>query len=307
MRALRNAIKRNVKRFFELGQRFGIDLLPRHFYSSIPDFRELRADDRWRRPYEMVGVAGADVAGQAAFLGSIMTTDARARLRGGDVYARACRANGEAGYGLADADVLFAFVLAKRPARIVQVGCGVSTAIILDAAARAGYAPALTCVDPYPTPMLRELSTAGRLRLLAEKAQHVPVAELCAPGAGDLLFVDASHATTPNSDVNRLILDVLPRLPAGVYVHFHDVQFPYDFGPNILGPGDLFFGAESLLLHAFLVHNPRCRIAMSMSMLHHAGALDGLLVNYEPFASDRGLNPPARYGRSPSATYLLTG
>jgi hypothetical protein len=308
MRALRNAIKRHFKRAFELGQRLGIDLLPRHFYSSIPDFRELRRDDRWRRPYAMVGVGGAELEGQIEFLRSLMTQRSREMLRGGDVYGRACAANGESGYGPADGDVLFAFVVEKRPVKIVQVGCGVSTAIILDAAAQAGYAPAIICIEPYPTTMLRELGSAGRVRLIAERAQDVAVEQLISLDAGDLLFVDSSHTTCPNSDVNRIILDALPRLPGGVFVHFHDIAFPYDFGPNILGPNDLFFGAESLLLHAYLIHNPHCRIALSMSMLHHgpSGVLSELLVNYPAISTARGLNGPDSYGRSPSAAYLLT-
>ena len=81
MRALRNAIKRHFKRAFELGQRFGIDVLPRHFYSSIPDFRALRRDDHWRRPYEMVGVAGAAIDGQVEFLRSLMTQREAAAAR----------------------------------------------------------------------------------------------------------------------------------------------------------------------------------------------------------------------------------
>ena len=126
------------------------------------------------------------------------------------------------------------------------------------------------------------------MTLIARKAQDLNVAELVALGADDLLFVDSSHTTCPNSDVNRIILDALPRLPAGVFVHFHDIAFPYDFGPNILGPNDLFFGAESLLLHAYLIHNSRCRIALSMSMLHHGarGALKDLLVNYPAISTE---------------------
>jgi predicted O-methyltransferase YrrM len=228
----------------------------------------------------MVGVTGADIEGQTEFLYSLMTGRTREILRGDDVYGRACAANGESGYGPADGDVLFAFIAGKKPAKIIQIGCGVSTSIILDAARHADYSPGITCIDPYPTEMLRDLGSAGRVTLIARKAQDLNVAELVALGADDLLFVDSSHTTCPNSDVNRIILDALPRLPAGVFVHFHDIAFPYDFGPNILGPNDLFFGAESLLLHAYLIHNSRCRIALSMSMLHHSvrGALKDLLV-----------------------------
>src|SRR3546814_19871471 len=44
--------------------------------------------------------------------------------------------------------------------------------------------------------------------------------------AGDLLFVDSSHLLVPGSDVDLLLNRVLPRLPAGVLVHIHDMFLP---------------------------------------------------------------------------------
>ena len=49
-----------------------------------------------------------------------------------------------------------------------------------------------------------------------------------------MLFVDATHTVKPGSEVNRIILDVLPRLDAGVFVHFHDIYFPYDYQRGLL-------------------------------------------------------------------------
>ena len=44
----------------------------------------------------------------------------------------------------------------------------------------------------------------------------------------DLLFIDWTHAVKPGSEVNDLIHEVLPRLRPGVWVHVHDIYFPYD-------------------------------------------------------------------------------
>jgi hypothetical protein len=307
-RAVRNFVKGHFKRAFEFGQRLGIDVLPRHFYSSIPDFRALRRDDRWRRPYDMAGVAGTDLDVQLELLRSWLAEPVHQRLARGDVWCDACSANGEPGYGPADADVLFAFIHATRPARMIQVGCGVSTAVILSAAREAGHAIRLTCIDPYPTALLRKLAGEGAIDLLPEPAEHVPEARLADLSEGDCLFVDSSHTTKPGSEVHHLIFRVLPRLTSGVWVHFHDINFPYDFGPNLFGPGDLFFGAESTLLHAYLIHNSRCNIALSMSMLHDARrqALSEVLPRYTAVATRRGLNPPGAEGQTPSATWLRT-
>ncbi len=139
---LRYSAKRSLAVVFGWLQRFGVDLLPRHFYSSIPDIRQLRSEPRWRAPRTFVGVQGSDVAEQLRFLGSLITPDVARRLRSGDVYRDACSENGAPGYGPVEADVLYAFVRSLRPSKIVQVGAGVSTAVILTAAREAGYTPA---------------------------------------------------------------------------------------------------------------------------------------------------------------------
>ena len=47
--------------------------------------------------------------------------------------------------------------------------------------------------------------------------------------AGDILFIDSSHIAMPGTDVDRLFLDVLPRLAGGTLVHIHDITLPYAY------------------------------------------------------------------------------
>ena len=47
--------------------------------------------------------------------------------------------------------------------------------------------------------------------------------------ANDMLFIDSSHQLKPGSDVEFLLNAVLPLLPAGVRVHFHDIFLPDDY------------------------------------------------------------------------------
>src|SRR5437764_8412612 len=108
-RALKNAVKSLLATAFAAGQRLGVDVLPRHFYSEIPDLRKLRRTTHWRKPYSMIGVAGADPDEQLAFARSVVTDDLRARIAKGDVHHTACARNGEPGYGPVEADFLFAF------------------------------------------------------------------------------------------------------------------------------------------------------------------------------------------------------
>jgi hypothetical protein len=68
--------------------------------------------------------------------------------------------------------------------------------------------------------------------------------------AGDVLFVDTNHVVKLDSEVNWLVLEVLPRLAPGVWVHLHDIHLPYEY-PHyyFLLAG---FLTEQYLLQAFL-------------------------------------------------------
>lgn len=303
-RSVRNQLKGALRGVFVLGQRCGVDVLPRHFYSSTPSIPELRSQRGWRKPRSMEGVAGADTSEQLRFVQECCTEPLRERLRRGDVYRSACEENGAEGYGPTEADFLFCFIASMRPPRVVQVGAGVSTAVILHAAREAGYNPEVTCIDPYPTDYLRKAAAAGRLKLVAERAQDLGPETLADTGEGGLLFVDSTHTVKPGSEVNHLILEVLPRLPGGAYVHFHDIYFPYDYQRDLLTT--TFFWSESVLLHAFLVHNTRYAVRASLSMLHYAKQSDLMqcLPNYRPAADDDGLQPPGDTGHFPASTYL---
>jgi hypothetical protein len=304
-RKLREQIKSGLHRLFVLGQRFGWDVLPRHFYSAIPNVRELQRSESWKRPSSMTGVAGADIESQLSFLRACCLPPLPKRLKQGGIYEHACRENGQPGYGPVEADFLYCFITTKRPNRIVQVGCGVSTAVILLAAKEANYRPEIICVEPFPTEYLTRIARQKLIELISKPAQEVDSEVFTSLDVGDLLFVDSSHAMRPGSEVNRIILEGLPRLVSGTYVHFHDIYFPYDYQSSVLTT--LFFAGESTLLHAFLIENRRFSVAVSLSMLHHAcpHQLQSLLTNYRPASMHYGLHTAEkRSGHFPSATYL---
>lgn len=302
---LRDRAKRQLRVLFERGQRVGLDILPRHFYSSIPSVADLRATTEWRGPSGMVGVAGAEPSGQLEWLSGHCTQPLRERLARGDIFTAACQANGAIGFGHVEALVLYCYIAVRRPRRVVQIGAGVSTAVVLRAAEETGHAVDLVCVDPFPTEFLRGCARAGKITLVEQPAQAVPLDVLTDIGEGNILFVDSTHTVKPGSEVNRLVLEVLPRLPVGSDVHFHDINWPYDYPRDLLYTN--FFWAESTLLHAFLCCSPDFRISAALSMLHYAApdALRQLVPTYMPAANDQGLQVGARpLGHFPSSVYL---
>lgn len=164
---------------------------------------------------------------------------------------------------------------------------------MLAAAEDFGVELAITCVDPYPTGLLRRVAASGQIELVEARAQDVPLDLLTSLPAGGRLFVDSTHAVRADSEVNRIVLEVLPRLAAGVVVHFHDVWFPYDYPRDLLDEA-LFFWTESVLLHAYLADNPRVRVLMATSMLHYQAqdALLRLVPGFQPERDSDGLRAP---------------
>jgi Methyltransferase domain len=304
IRKIKDIYKHFLRKIFEAGQHIGFDILPRHFYSEIPDIRALRLSSSWKAPYSMMGVTGAELDPQLTFVRSCLSPEIAAHLSKTDVHEAACRDNGEAGFGRIEADMLFAFVSSHKPGAIFQIGCGVSTALCVAAARFAEYSPRIICVEPYPTPFLKGLATEGVVELIQNRVQDIDLSTIDGLPNDVLFFVDSSHTLGPGGEVSRIILEMLPRLKVGARVHFHDILFPYDYSRRILTE-ELFFWHESIMLHAFLAYNSRFSILASCSMLHYGARqeLQNVLSNYSPATDDRGLN--TGIGHFPSSIYLL--
>jgi len=121
-----------------------------------------------------------------------------------------------------DAAAAYALVRAEKPARIVEIGSGHSTRFMAQAVKDAGLATRITCIDPAPRAGLSKLDVEHNPVLLRDAAPGI----FKALTAGDILFIDSSHIAMPGTDVDRLFLDVLPRLKSGILVHIHDITLP---------------------------------------------------------------------------------
>ena len=252
----------------------------------------------------MVGVRGIDIGAQLQFLGHCCPPDMVEKLKSSAIHKRACDDNGQPGFGPVEADLLYAFICSHRPSVIVQIGCGVSTAVCLMAASDLAYEPEIICIEPFPTEFLLSCGRAGKIRLIREQVQEVSLDVLSSLTAGSLFFVDSTHTLGPAGEVTRVILEMLPRIPKGCIAHFHDITFPYDYGRNVLTT-ELFFPHESALLHAFLTGNSNFSVLLSMSMLHYEAAqrVRNKLPNYVPATDDFGMSVDDNH--FPSSTYIV--
>jgi hypothetical protein len=152
------------------------------------------------------------------------------------------------------------------------------------------------------------LKSCSDIELVPRPAQAVAPEFFDKLERNDILFVDSSHVVQVGSDVNYLVLEILPRLAAGVIVHFHDIYLPYDYPRTFLD--QLVFPLETSLVRAFMINNPAVRVLACMSLLHYdrSDALRRIFPDYEPQENDEGLAIDGGGRHFPSSLWLqMTG
>jgi hypothetical protein len=164
-------------------------------------------------------------------------------------------------YPYEDAVVLFCMMRHFRPARIIEVGSGFSSCVILDANERF-FENQIQCtfIEPEPERFLQAISREDRERvnLLCQDVRSIEPEHFQSLSRGDILLIDSSHVSKINSDVNYLLFHVLPLLQSGVLVHFHDIFYPFEYPAPWVYEG--WSWNETYLLRAFLQYNQTFRI-----------------------------------------------
>jgi predicted O-methyltransferase YrrM len=178
-------------------------------------------------------------------------------------------------FAYADAIVLYSMLRHYRPRRVIEVGSGFSSAVMLDTSdIFLEGSVAFTFVEPLPERLLSLMKSDDRARheVIVSAIQDVPLERFKALQARDVLFIDSSHVAKAGSDVIHLMTDVLPALREGVMVHFHDVFWPFEYPEEWIRSGRAW--NENYILKAFLQFNPTFRILMFNSYLAaHRGDL----------------------------------
>jgi predicted O-methyltransferase YrrM len=118
-----------------------------------------------------------------------------------------------------DAAVAYAMVRDHPPRRIVEVGSGHSTRFLARAVADGKLQTQITAIDPEPRARLDGL----QVELISRPVQQIDEKYF---RNLDVLFVDSSHQLKQGSDVEFIFSKVIPLLPTGAHVHFHDIFLP---------------------------------------------------------------------------------
>ncbi len=281
---------------FNLFQHIGIHVTPVHFYSPIPDTRVL-PNSVWKQDRRLIGIdlrpesqlTVLDALRQfAPEYNSFPRSEPTADMANVNFFLE------NQAFESVDAEVLYSMVRYFKPRRIIEIGSGYSTLLMLSALRanqRDGIHGVLESYDPYAAPFLVGVQDASALRLSSCPVQDVALDEFSKLKDGDFLFIDSSHVLKVGSDVQYEYLEILPSLNPGVLVHVHDIFLPADYPRSWIIQQQKFWN-EQYILQAFLTFNHEFEVLLAASYLHRHqpdalaaafGSYDRLTVNPASF------------------------
>jgi hypothetical protein len=187
-------------------------------------------------------------------------------------------------FGSVDAEVLYSVIRRFHPANVVEVGSGFSTRVVRRAINDGKLNTKITSIDPNPNTNVQPFADEY-IRAAVEDVDALQILNLLK--AGDILFIDSSHTVKTGGDVPFLFLEILPRLPAGVLIHIHDIFIPFDYPPEWVIEG--WGWNEQYLVHAFLAYNEAFEILWPSSYMWNRQ--QAAIIEVVPSAAAAGKQP----------------
>jgi len=280
-----------IRFFFTKGfsflEKFGIHVLPVHYYTPIPDTRLVcKRNSLWSKELSLEGIK-LNIEENITFLKTVCLPFQQEYLsfpkEKTNNSLQYYLANGS--FGFVSGQMHYCIIRYFKPKKIIEVGAGYSTLVSLKALKKNNkeeFPFEIFTIDPYPPKYLKD---ATGVNIIKKKVEEMDVQFFQDLNKNDLLFIDSSHTVKIGGDVNFLILEVLPKLKKGVIVHIHDIQFPYEYFKSYILKQHLFW-QEQYLVQAFLMYNSSFKIIWFASYMHHK--YPGLLRKYfSPYSSNR--------------------
>ena len=234
---------------------------PGHFYSPVPTMGEIdeQRDRIFQDPDHLDGL-DLNEEGQLTLLQTLAPLMSDASFNTEPEPDRRYFAKNDF-YGLGDALILQAILRHVRPQRYLEVGSGWTTALALDTNEQwLDSRLRITCIEPKPDHLNRLLRPGDDVEVIVSPVQDVDLTRFTELESGDILFIDCSHVVRTGSDAHHLITRVLPIVPAGVYIHIHDMFWPFEYPRQWVEEGRAW--TEAYLLHAFLLFNRAFEIVL---------------------------------------------
>jgi hypothetical protein len=170
-------------------------------------------------------------------------------------------------YSYTDGIVLHSMIRLLKPKRIIEIGSGFSSCVTLDTNELFfNNKIDVSFVEPYPELLLSLVKSDDKLNLNSKNLEDIDLEYFKKLKDGDILFIDSTHVSKVNSDVNYIFFELLPSLNKGVVIHFHDIFYPFEYPKEWIYEGRAW--TEDYLLRAFLEFNDYFEITYWASFIH---------------------------------------
>jgi len=262
---------RFVKTTFRFWERLGFHFTLNHYYSPIPDTGSLPTS-LWSRHTQLPGLElnlDEQMHRLTLFKEQYGAEYDQLPIKATADPSRFYMDNGY--FGNVDAEIYYSMIRHYKPMHVLEVGAGHSTllasqALSVNKTRDPAYVYELLAIEPYPR---RELLShvKGLTQLIEQPIQDVPLDYFSRLKANDILFIDSSHIVKIGSDLQVELLEILPRLNEGVFIHFHDIFTPAEYPQSAIQQDHAFYN-EQYFLQAFMAFNSHFKVIWANSYLH---------------------------------------
>lgn len=239
---------------------------PGHFYSVIPNISEISQKEKkiFTLPPGLPGINLSFEKQKALFIKLTSYYASQPFHSTKQTHLRYYFENPNYAYG--DGLLLYMMIRQVKPKRIIEIGSGYSSCVILDTN-ELFFKDKIRCsfIEPYPKLLMSLLKPRDLKRniIIQKKIQDVPLSLFKSLEANDILFIDSTHVSKVGSDVHTILFSILPMLKPGVYIHFHDIFYPFEYPKEWIYKG--IFWNENYILRAFLMNNNSYSISFFMT------------------------------------------
>jgi predicted O-methyltransferase YrrM len=263
-------LRRVIIRILGLRENYGL-FPPGHFYSPIPSIKDIKNKEAiiWgRTPANLPGIELYEESQLELF--KEFQELYKELPFGAERLADSRYFYDNPNYSYSDAIFTFCMIRKLKPKRIVEVGSGYSSCLMMDINEKFfGNQIKITCVEPYPELLYSLLLNGDRdtQLIIPQSLQDTDLGLFTSLASNDILFIDSTHVSKISSDVNYLLFQILPALSPNVYVHFHDIFYPFEYPKEWVYEGRAW--NENYILRAFLQYNSSFRIVFFGSFFQH--------------------------------------
>jgi hypothetical protein len=253
--------------------KIGLNVFPvNNYYSPLPVLSRLEKNrNRWNRPSSLAGVKYNLDEIKALFIHLQQYLPEYATLL---PYEKTKKIGFGPGYTYVDSVTSFCMIRDIKPNIYFEIGSGLSTyyaSLALNKNKEIdNKSSRIICVEPYPYSKLKDIDN---ISLYQQEVQDVSADKFQVLEENDILFIDSTHILKIDGDVSYIYLEILPQLKKGVYIHIHDIPFPFNVPyPSdhwIFKRGFAMYWTEAMLLQALLCHSDTFEIVLSTPLIRY--------------------------------------